>query len=231
VPFQVTNCAELKFAPKITVTAGAHASKANGEGLVFKISYPKGAMGTQSWLNEAKFDIPKQLPARLGTLQQACLANTFETNRKNCPPASIIGHAIVHTQVIPVPLEGPVYFVSYGNAKFPDAVLVLKGYGITIEQHGETFIKNGITSATFRSIPDVPFENLEVTIPTGPYSEFGANLPKGSYNYCGQKLTLPTLFKASNGLEIHQTTPITITSCPKHKTTKHTKHNKKHTKH
>jgi hypothetical protein len=231
VPFQVTNCTRLNFNPKITVNDTAHASKAEGEGLVFKISYPKGAMGSQSWLNEAKFDIPKQLPARLGTLQQACLANTFEHNRPACPKASIIGHAIVHTQVIPVPLEGPVYFVSYGNAKFPDAVIVLKGYGITIEQHGETFIKNGITSATFRNIPDVPFENLQVTIPTGPYSEFGANLPNNSYNFCNRKLTLPTLFKASNGQEIHQTTPITTTNCPtphKHGTKKHA--TKKHKK-
>ena len=70
----------------------------------------------------------------------------------------MIGHALVHTQVLPVPLEGPVYFVSYGGAKFPDAVLVLDGYGVHIELHGETFIKNGVTSATFRNTPDVPFE-------------------------------------------------------------------------
>ena len=69
-----------------------------------------------------KFDIPKQLPARLTTLQKACLARTFETDRADCPAASIIGHVLVHTPVLPVPLEGPLYFVSYGGAAFPDAV-------------------------------------------------------------------------------------------------------------
>ena len=41
------------------------------------------------------------------------------------------------------------------------------------------------------------------------------NLPHGSYDFCGQKLAMPTLFKAQNGLEIHQNTPISVTGCPK----------------
>jgi hypothetical protein len=221
VPFQVTNCGQLKFTPQIVVATAAKASRVNGASLHFKISYPKNALGTQAWFKEAKFDLPKQLPARLGTIQKACLAATFETNRAACPAASKIGHAIVHTPVLPVPLEGPVYFVSYGGAKFPDAVLVLDGYGVHIELHGETFIdgKTGVTSATFRNTPDVPFESIEVTLPSGPFSEFGANLPASAHeSFCGQKLIMPTLFKASNSAEIHQNTRIAITGCPKTKT-------------
>jgi hypothetical protein len=220
VPFQVTNCAPLKFTPKITVTTAARASKRNGASLLFKIAYPKGAMGSQSWFNEAKFDLPKQLPARLTTIQKACLAEVFESNRGACPSGSLIGHAIVHTQVLPVPLEGPVYFVSHGGAKFPDAVLVLKGYGIAVNLVGETFIngKTGVTSATFRNTPDVPFESIEVTIPSGPFSEFGANLPEKAHDsFCGQKLVMPTFFKAQNGLEIKQNTTVGVTGCPKAK--------------
>jgi hypothetical protein len=230
VPFQVTNCAALKFTPTLKVTVAGHASKLNGAALTFKVAYPPNKLGTQSWFNEAKFDIPKQLPARLETLQRACLAHTFETNRAACPPASVIGHVTVHTPVLPVPLTGPIYFVSYGSQKFPEAVQVLQGYGITIELHGETFINKttGVTSATFKNLPDVPFENIEVTVPTGRYSEFGANLPtKDGYNFCGQNLKMPVLFKAANGTTINQNTPITITNC---KTKPHTKHKttKKH---
>jgi hypothetical protein len=224
--FGVGSCRSLEFHPKIAVSTAGKASKANGASLNFKIAYPKGAQGSQSWFNEAKFDIPRQLPARLTTIQKACIAATFESNRGACPAASIIGHAIVHTPVLPVPLEGPVYFVSYGGAKFPDAVLVLDGYGVHIELHGETFIGKGVTSATFRNTPDVPFESIEVSIPTGPSSEFGANLPeKARYSFCGQKLVMPTLFKAQNGLEIHRNTPISVTGCPKAK--KHKKAKKK----
>ena len=231
-PFQAADCANLRFTPTISVSTAAHASKAHGAGLFFKIAYPPNPIGSQSWFNEAKFDIPKQLPARLTTLQKACLAATFQANPAACPGPSKIGYAVVHTPILPVPLEGPVYFVSYGGAKFPDAVLLLKGDNITITLHGETFINNktGVTSATFRSLPDVPFQSIEVTVPTGPYSEFGVNLPpKDNYDFCGQKLTLPTLFKASNGTEIHQNTPVTITGCPrKHKNTSKKHSNKKH---
>ncbi len=216
-PFQMANCANLKFQPKLAVATGAHSSKKDGASLSFKLSYPKGALGSQAWFEEAKFVIPKQLPSELKTIQQACLAATFEHDRAACPKHSIIGQAIVHTPVLPVPLTGPVYFVSFGAAKFPDVVLVLSGYGIHIELRGETYIHGGITSATFRDTPDVPFESLEVNLPTGEYSEFGTNLGLGKYDFCGHKLTVPTVFKAQNGQEISQQTAVAVKGCPKPK--------------
>jgi hypothetical protein len=236
-PFDVGSCRELTFAPKVVVSAAGHASRRDGASLTFKISYPNGAVGSQSWVKEAKFDIPKQLPAELRTIQQACPSATFDANPANCPKHAKIGEAVVHTPVLPVPLKGPIYFVSYGSAKFPDAVMVLTGDNVTVDLTGETFIngKTNVTSATFASTPDVPFESIEVTLPAGEYSEFGTNLPKESQNLCGRNLKMPTYFKAQNGLEIHETTPITITGCPKpkakpkakrHKTAKHS-HTKK----
>ena len=215
--FGIGSCRSLQFKPSIAVSTAGKASKVNGASLSFKIAYPKGAQGSESWMKEMKFEIPKQLPARLTTIQKACLAATFEHNRAACPPASVIGHVLVHTPVLPVPLEGQLYFVSYGGAAFPDAVAVIKGYGITIESHGHTFIdsKTGVTSATFETIPDVPFESIEVTVPQGPFSEFGANLPKGSQSFCGQKLVMPVLFKAQNGAETNQNVPVAVTGCPK----------------
>jgi hypothetical protein len=223
VPFQVANCQNLTFAPKVSVSTAGKASKQGGASLRVVISYPKGSQGQESNFAETKFDFPIQLPARLTTLQKACLAKTFEENPANCPKAAKIGSAVVHTQVLPVPLEGPVYFVSYGSAKFPEAVIVLKGDGVTIDLHGETFVakKTGVTSATFHATPDVPFENIEVTLPQGPYSEFGTNIPaKDYYNLCGQKLIMPTQLKAQNGLEINENTTINITGCPKPLTVK-----------
>jgi len=220
--FQAANCRALAFQPTLAVSTAAKASKVNGASLHFKIAYPKNPVGTQSWMREMRFEIPKQLPARLTTIQKACLASTFEHDRPACPPASIIGHVLVHTPILPVPLEGDLYFVSYGGAAFPDAVAVIKGYGVTIESHGKTFIdgKTGVTSATFEAVPDVPFESIEVEVPSGPFSEFGANLPHGSLNFCGQKLTMPILFKAQNGLQIHKNVPVGVTGCPKGLTNK-----------
>jgi hypothetical protein len=209
--YQVTNCAALKFKPSFTATTSAHTSKKDGASLLFKVAYPSGAQGSQSWLRQMKFDIPKQLPARLTTLQKACFAATFETDPASCPSSSVIGEAVVHTPVLAVPLKGPVYFVSHGSAKFPEVVIVLQGGGVTLDLHGETFIsKAGVTSATFRTVPDAPFETAEVFIPTGPYSEFTA---LGSL--CTQKLVMPIAFTAQNGAVLRQNTKIGVTACPK----------------
>ncbi len=217
-PFDVTACRQLGFSPKVTASTSGKISKANGASLRLKIAYPSGALGSQSWFDEAKVDLPKQLPARLTTLQKACLASVFASNPAACPAASLIGHALVHTQLLPVPLEGPIYFVSHGGAKFPDAVMVLQGDGVTVRLTGETFIdhKTGVTSATFPNTPDVPFESIEVLLPQGPFSEFAANLPKHSkYTFCGRKLSMPVFFKAQNGLEIHRNVPVGVTGCTK----------------
>src|SRR6202035_2064426 len=113
----------------------------------------------------------------------------------------------------PVPLSGPAYFVSYGGAKFPELVIVLSGFGTTVQLHAETFISPaGITSSTFRTIPDVPVGTFELTLPQGPYSALAAN-----GNLCKSKLTMPTAFDAQNGASVHQTTKIAVTGCPKQK--------------
>ena len=106
-------------------------------------------------------------------------------------------------------LSGPAYFVSYGGAKFPELVVVLSGYGTTVQLHGETFIsKAGITSSTFHSIPDVPITSFELKLPEGPDSALAAN-----GNLCASKLMMPTAFVGQNGAEIHESTPISVTGC------------------
>jgi hypothetical protein len=115
--------------------------------------------------------------------------------------------------VLPVHLEGPAYFVSHGGQKFPELIVALSGEGVTVYLHGETFISPaGITSSTFRTIPDVPIGTFELKLPQGPGSALAAN-----GNLCTSKLTMPTTFVAANGMSIHQSTRITATGCAKHK--------------
>ena len=225
-PFQVTNCASLKFAPKLTASTQANASKKNGASLHVKLTYPPGAGYAN--IAKVKVDLPVQLPTEQRTLTKACLAKTFEANPADCPKYSVVGHAKAITPIIPVPLEGPAYFVSYGNEKFPNLIIALHGYGININLTGTTFIsKQGITSSTFKTVPDQPITSFELTLPQGPYSALAANLPHNKQNFCHTKLNMPTAYVAQNGVEQHTNTPITITGCPKaHKTSKHTKHKK-----
>ncbi len=214
VPFQVTNCATLAFKPIFSVSTNGKTSRANGASLKVKLTYPKAAFGTQANIGKVKVDLPKQLPSRLTTLQKACPASVFEANPATCPPDSRIGSATATTPVLPVYLEGPAYFVSHGGAKFPELIVALSGEGVTVYLHGETFInKAGITSSTFRTIPDVPIGTFELKLPQGRDSALAAN-----GNLCTSKLVMPTSFVAANGMSIKQSTPITATGCPKKKT-------------
>jgi len=210
-PFQVTNCATLAFNPGFNVSTSGKASKANGASLAVKLSYPKAPFGSQANIARVKVDLPKQLPSRLTTLQKACLAAVFEANPTSCPAASIVGHAKVTTPLLPVPLEGPAYFVSHGGEAFPSLTMVLQGYGVTVDLVGSTFIKKGITSTTFKATPDVPFNTFELTLPQGRYSALAA-----TGNLCKSKLLMPTEFVAQNGLVIHRSTKVGVTSCQKH---------------
>jgi hypothetical protein len=213
VPFQATNCATLKFAPKFGVSTSGKTSKADGASLHVKLSYPVAPFGSQANIARVKVDLPKQLPSRLTTLQKACTNAQFQANPAGCPAASFIGHARAVTPLLPVALEGPAVFVSHGGEAFPSLVLVLQGYGVTLDLVGTTFIsKQGITSSTFKTVPDAPVGTFELILPQGKFSALAAN-----GNLCTSKLTMPTEFAAQNGALINQNTQVSVTGCAKKK--------------
>ncbi|HWY89441.1 MAG TPA: hypothetical protein VNY31_02110 [Solirubrobacteraceae bacterium] len=254
-PFRVTACQALKFAPKFTVATSGKTSKADGASLHVDLTYPTGALGNDANIKYVKVDLPKQLPSRLTTLQKACTAAQFNTNPAGCPAASVIGTAKAITPILPVPLEGPAYFVSHGGEAFPDLEIVLQGYGVTIILTGNTFIsKTGITSSTFKAVPDQPVTSFELTLPEGKYSALAANgdlcslrntvtvKKKVTVKVKGHKKTeirkvketqpaslqMPTEFVAQNGMTIHESTPVEVTNCTKTKSAQKSKHRAKH---
>jgi|HubBroStandDraft_4_1064222.scaffolds.fasta_scaffold08252_2 hypothetical protein len=214
--FQVTNCAALAFHPKFSISTSGKTSKANGASLTAKLTFPNTPQGTEANIARVKVDLPKQLPSRLTTLQKACTAAQFEANPAGCPSASIVGHAKAITPILPVPLEGPAYFVSHGGEAFPSLIVVLQGYGVTVDLVGTTFIsKAGITSSTFKTVPDVPVGSFELNLPEGKFSALAAN-----GDLCSVKggLKMPTEFTAQNGAVLKQDTAIAVTGCLKAKT-------------
>jgi hypothetical protein len=198
-----------------------------------------------------KVDLQEALPSRLTTLQKACVNKVFDANPAACPAESVIGHAVVKTPILPVPLEGPAYFVSNGGEAFPNLIMVLQGYGVTIDLVGDTFIsKSGVTSSTFKTVPDQPVGSFELTLPEGKFSALAANgnlctptktetvkkqvtvkrngktvkVTRKVSEQVAAPLTMPTEFTAQNGAELKQDTPIAVTGCPKaHKAAKKAK--------
>ncbi len=214
-PFLAKGCEKLAFKPAFSATTEAKATKANGTGLKLKLTYPSSG---EANIAKVVLGFPKQMPVRLQTLQKACPAATFEANPAVCPAASTVGTAIVHTPILSQPLKGPIYLVSYGNAKFPDAVVVLQGEGLTIDVDGQSRVSHkGALTATFASVPDAPFSTFEATLPRGPHSQFTSvrTVGKAHGSQCGEKLVVPVTLVAHNGLRIKQRAKVKISDCPR----------------
>jgi len=240
--FQASDCASLAFKPLFKASTSGKTSRRRGATLHVRLTYPRMPIGSQANIHAVKVSLPKQLPSRLVTLQKACPDGVFGRDPAACPAASRVGTAKAVTPILPEPLTGPAYFVSHGGARFPELILVLQGYGITIDLHGKTFIsKAGITSSTFASVPDEPVTSFELTLPQGRYSALAASgrlcnarhaiivtkhvtvKIKGRKRKLTRKihktvpgLVMPTTFTAQNGVRIKRSTPISVTNCARH---------------
>jgi hypothetical protein len=208
--FQVGGCQGLPFKPTMTISAQGKTSKANGAGLTVKVSQKPG----EADIHKVDLTLPKVLPARLTTLQQACTEVQFNTNPAGCPPGSFIGTAKAVTPILSVPLTGPAILVSHGGAAFPDVVFLLqaneRGADIRIDLDGKTDIKKGVTYSRFETVPDAPIASFETSLPEGPHSVLAA-----TGNLCASKLSIPTVLLGQNGTLVNQSTKVTVTGCPK----------------
>lgn len=210
--FQAAGCGSLSFKPKFTVSTSAQTSKKIGASLDVKVTSGAG----QANIGKVHVTLPKQLPARLTTLQKACTEAAFAQNPATCPAASNVGFAKAVSPVLNVPLTGPAYLVSHGGAAFPDLVVILQGEGVRLDLVGNTNIKKSITTSTFNTVPDAPISSFELKLPQGPNSALGANLPASAHgSFCHVKLTMPTTLSGQNGAQLQQSIKIAVGGCPK----------------
>ena len=249
-PYQAASCANLPFKPSFTVSTQGATSKLNGASLDVRIATRQGpdVKPGEEEANIHKVDVtlPIALPSRLTTLQKACTEQQFAANPAGCPEGSVVGTAVAHTPLLPVPLEGPAILVSHGGAAFPNLEILLQGDGVLVQLTGNTDIKNGITYSKFESAPDAPFQSFELKLPEGPHSVLAANgnlcaptktvtvtkkvtkRVKGHSKKVTVKvkktvpeaLLMPTTMTAQSGTVLTQNTKIAVTGCPTAKAAK-----------
>ena len=203
--FAVAGCRNLPFKPSFSVLTNATHTRFGGDSLHVVV---KSAQG-QANLKEVHVELPKVLPSRLSTLNLACPEATFAANPAACPAGSRVGVVTAQTPILSVPLTGPAYFVSHGGAKFPELIFVLQGEGVTVQLNGETFISSkGITSSTFKTLPDVPVSRVDVVLPAGKDSVL-----TGTGDLCAHPLYMPTTLTGQNGAVIKERTRIAVAGC------------------
>ncbi|MGH2879951.1 MAG: hypothetical protein ACRDK4_10155 [Solirubrobacteraceae bacterium] len=219
-PFQASGCSSLPFGPKLTASTKAKTNRTIGAALKTKIVFPKGM---QSNIKSVFVQLPRQLPARLSTLNLACREATFNANPFSCPPGAYVGTVVVSTPVLPDRLIGSAVFVSHGGAAFPDLDLLLTGDGVHVILVGHTNIAKNITSSNFASLPDVPVSSVELKLPQGRKSALGA-----VGNLCKKPLWMPTTLTGQNGKVIRRKTRIAVAGCPHKRKHKHKRHHRGH---
>ncbi|MGH2878504.1 MAG: hypothetical protein ACRDK4_02720 [Solirubrobacteraceae bacterium] len=204
-PFAVAGCRGLPFDPSFSVSTQASTSKATGASLDVKVHTPAGSANVR----EVHVTLPQQLPARLETLKLACVDKVFDANPAACPAASAVGLATARTPILASEVSGPAYLVSHGGAEFPDLAIVLQAEGVELILQGKTFVRGGVTSSTFATLPDAPVRSFELKLPEGPHSVLGA--PGGKL--CLASLAMPTAMRGQNGAPFQQNTRVSVSGC------------------
>jgi hypothetical protein len=191
-----TGCGLLSFEPSLSLTpdtpqAGAPAGyhlhlhipqSDDPEGLATAelknavVTLPAGTVASPSAANglDACSDDPSD-PAgdQLGL---------HSTGPASCPPASRIGSVSIKTPLLPAPLEGQVYLgkpncapcspLDASQGRLIRLFIVAEGQGVTVKLRGSASINPGTgqLTTTFAENPQLPFEDLELTLNGGSHA-------------------------------------------------------------
>ncbi len=205
IPLPLTGCGSLPFAPIVTATTSGSTSGSSGASLVVVVHQPTGGANLRS----VAVTLPKQLSARLTTVQEACPAATYTANPAGCPAASLVGEGAAFTPVLAGGLVGQVYLVSQGKSGLPTLNLVLSGGGVSVDLTGTiAFSATGATTSTFGAIPDVPISTFILDLPEGPHSALTATA-----SVCPGPLLMPTQLVGQNGAQRSSTTAVSVQGC------------------
>jgi hypothetical protein len=159
-PFQVSNCSALDFVPRFNLflTGGTHRGDFPALKAVVK---PRPGHAN---IAKAVVTMPPSVFLAQEHIGTVCTRVQFAA--KNCPEASLYGHAKAITPLLGQPLEGPVYLRSSDNT-LPDVVADLSGAGVRIEVDGRIDNAGSRMRATFENLPDAPVKSFTMNLKGG----------------------------------------------------------------
>jgi hypothetical protein len=158
--FQVANCSDLPFGPKLGLKF-AGSSKRRGHPALQAVlrSAPGDANIEKTVVTLPKAEIVDN--AHIGTV---CTRVQFGEGK--CPAGSLMGTALVETPLLAKPLSGNVYLRS-SNHELPDLVIDLHGQ-FDIELDGRLDSPKGMgLRTTFAAVPDAPFTKFVLKLNGG----------------------------------------------------------------
>ena len=137
--FQVANCADLPFGPKLALTLSGGIKRNGNPALKATLTAKSGEANIASTV----VTMPHSIFLDNAHINAPCTRVQYAANA--CPPTSILGTARATSPLLDKPLEGPVYLRSSSH-KLPDLVAALRGQ-IDIELDGRIRFRQPNVSA------------------------------------------------------------------------------------
>ncbi len=213
--FQVGNCRELGFKPKLSLRLKGGTKRGDNPAFTATLKMPlRGAN-----IARAQVALPRSVFLDQAHIRTICTRVQFAAEA--CPKGAVYGYAKAWTPLLDQPLEGPVYLRSSNN-KLPDLVADLNGR-LQVVLHGKTdSIRGGIRN-TFEGVPDAPASKFVLSLKGGK-----RGLLVNSRDLCGSTQRARALFEAHNGKAL-SLKPVLENSCRQRKDKRRdSKHNSKH---
>jgi hypothetical protein len=158
--FQVANCADLGFAPKLALKLRGSTKRRGHPAL--RAVFTSGA--DEANLAGTVVVMPKNELLDNGHIGTICTRVQFAADA--CPADSVYGSATAETPLLDQPLRGPVYLRASSH-RLPDLVVDLHGQ-IDIELSARIdSAKSGGLRARFESVPDAPVSKFVLDMQGG----------------------------------------------------------------
>ena len=191
--FQASDCAELPFKPRMTVTQkGGGKLRSNNPSLEFHLRTRPGDANVKSVsviLSKA-FAIDQR---HLGNL-----CSEAELAAKQCAGRQAIGTAVTHTPLLDGPLAGPVYAVS-GKGGLPRLAFVLNGQVPLVPRGKSSSVKDGALKTVVPTVPDAPIGDFRLTLFGGKQGYL-----VNTRSLCAHPVVSTVEYAAQNGSKLTQ---------------------------
>jgi hypothetical protein len=201
--FQVTNCGNLAYAPKLKIAFTGSTKRTGNPGVQATLTQKSGQANTSA----AVVLLPGSQFIDNSHISNPCTRVQF--NVEACPKGSILGTVEAKTPLLDVPLKGNVYFRSNGGEReLPDIVADLRG-PIRIILVGFIDSVNGRVRTRFLSVPDAPVSKFKIKFFAGKRS-----LIENSENLCKTSRRASIRLRGQNGV-VQKSNPVIAAKCGK----------------
>jgi hypothetical protein len=200
--FQVANCADLPYEPKLDLKLSGGVRRRGHPAIHATFTAKPGEANTR----EVAVALPKGEILDNAHIGNVCTRVQFAAN--TCPASSILGFAEASTPLLDAPLKGNAYLRSSSNP-LPDIAIDLEGQ-VNFELVGRVDTAgNGALRTTFEA-PDVPVSRLILDLAGG-----SKGLVQNSNSLCGARKAASTKMVGQNGTLISTKNRLRVSCGPK----------------